>query len=111
MENQDLDLIVFEDDNGNQITMEVLEYFFYEGKEYATLVEYKEDSKCSGCDGTACESCSEEEGPVDVTVMQVVPVGDDEEEFVPVDEALGNKLIELLNNGAFDDDSEDEEEE
>ena len=38
MENE-LDLVVFEDDNGNELTMEVLDYLFYEGKEYALLAE------------------------------------------------------------------------
>ena len=33
------DLVVFEDDAGNEITMEVLDYFFYEGNEYALLTE------------------------------------------------------------------------
>ena len=26
-------IVVFEDDEGNEITMEVLDYFFYEGRE------------------------------------------------------------------------------
>ena len=106
MENNDLDLVVFQDDNGNEITMEVLDYFFYEGDEYATLVEYKEEDRCEGCTAENCEGCEPEE----VTIMKVVPVGEDEEEFVPVDEKLGNTLIELLNSGAFEDADDDEEE-
>ena len=35
----ELDLVVFEDDEGNELTMEVLDYFFYEGQEYALLAE------------------------------------------------------------------------
>ena len=42
--------------------------------------------------------------------MKVVPVGEDEEEFIPVDEELGEKLIELLQDGAFDDDDYEDEE-
>ena len=42
MDNE-LDLVVFEDDDGNELTMEVLDYLFYEGKEYALLTEYNED--------------------------------------------------------------------
>ena len=38
MDNE-LDLVVFEDDDGNELTMEVLDYLFYEGKEYALLTE------------------------------------------------------------------------
>ena len=36
------DLVVFEDDAGNELTMEVLDYFFYEGNEYALLTEASE---------------------------------------------------------------------
>ena len=38
---EELDLVVFEDDQGNQITMEVIDYFFYEGNEYAMLTDYQ----------------------------------------------------------------------
>ena len=44
MENNELDIVVFEDDDGNELTMEVLDYLFYEGKEYALLTEYVEDA-------------------------------------------------------------------
>ena len=36
---EELDLVTFSDEDGNEFTMEVLDYFFYEGKEYA-LLEY-----------------------------------------------------------------------
>ena len=103
------DLVVFEDDKGNEITMEVLDYFFYEGQEYAMLTDYDEakEAKCEGCSENTCEGCEPEE----VVIMKVVPVGEDEEEFIPVDEELGEKLIELLQDGAFDDDDYEDEEE
>ena len=43
--------------------------------------------------------------------MEVVPVGDDEEEFVPVDEELAERLIEMVENQLYDDEDEDDEEE
>ena len=101
----EFDLVVFQDEDGNEITMEVLDYFFYEGEEYATLTEYTENNPCEGCDKSGCDGCD----PVEVAVMKVVPVGEDEEEFIPVDEELGNKLLDMLDSGAFDDDSMDEE--
>ena len=40
MEENELDLVVFEDEAGNEVTMQVVDYLFYEGKEYALLTEY-----------------------------------------------------------------------
>ena len=37
------DIVVFEDDAGNELTMEVLDYLAYEGKEYALLTELVEN--------------------------------------------------------------------
>lgn len=91
MENEK-DLVVFEDDNGNEFTMEVLDYLFYEGKEYAVLAEMDEN----------------ENGQREAYVMEVVPVGDDMEEFVPVDEALAEKLIDIIENSDFDEEFEEE---
>lgn len=99
----ELDLVVFEDDEGNELTMEVLDYFFYEGQEYALLAELQEEG--------AAEDAERE-----VLVMQVVPVGDDEEEFIAVDDELSEKLLEIIESGlydedeAFDDEDEDEDE-
>jgi hypothetical protein len=53
----DLDLVVFEDDEGNELTMEVLDYFFYEGQEYALLAEVQEN--CDACED-GCEECEAE---------------------------------------------------
>lgn len=103
MENEK-DLVVFEDDNGNEITMEVLDYLFYEGQEYALLAELG-DGSCSECETKACEGCdSRREG----FVMKVVPVGDDMEEFVPVEEELAAKLIDIIENSDFDEEDEDD---
>ena len=105
MENE-LDLVVFEDDNGNELTMEVLDYLFYEGKEYALLAEYDENSACESCEDGICEGCANQ---VEAFVMEVRPVeGDDEsEEFVPVDEKLAEKLIDIIENSDYDEDFDD----
>ncbi len=92
------DLVVFEDDAGNEITMEVLDYFFYEGNEYALLTEASE--ACESCEDGECEGC---ESLGETYVMQIVPVGEDEEEFVPVDDELADKLKELIESGLYDD--------
>ena len=92
MENLEKDLVVFEDDKGNEFTLEVLDYMFYEGKEYAVLAEMNENN----------------DGQREAYVMEVVPVGDDMEEFVPVDEALAEKLIDIIENSDYDEDFDDE---
>ena len=102
MENEQ-DLVVFEDDNGNEITMEVLDYLFYEGQEYALLAELG-DGSCEACDTKACEGCDSRR---EAFVMKVVPVGDDMEEFVPVEEELAEKLIDIIENSDFDEEDVD----
>ena len=79
---EERDLVVFEDDAGNELTMEVLDYLCYEGKEYALLTEYVED-----------DDEDDDEGEIEVMIMEVVPVGDDQEEFVPIDDDLAEKIM------------------
>ena len=98
---EERDLVVFEDDAGNELTLEVLDYLAYEGKEYALLTEYVEDA----------EEDEDSEEALDVFIMEVVPVDDDQEEFVPVDDELAEKLIKILDSNQFDDVYEDEDEE
>lgn len=96
---EERDLVVFEDDAGNELTMEVLDYLAYEGKEYALLTEYVEDDD----DG-------DEDEPVEVFIMEVRPVGEDQEEFVEVDEALAEKLIKIFESNDFEDEVFEDEE-
>ena len=97
---EERDLVVFEDDAGNELTMEVLDYLSYEGKEYALLTEYVEDDD----DG-------DDDEPIEVFIMEVRPVGDDQEEFVEVDDALAEKLIKIFEANDFDDEALEDEEE
>ena len=96
---EERDVVVFEDDAGNELTMEVLDYLSYEGKEYTLLTEFVE------------EPDEDSEEPLEVFIMEVVPVGEDQEEFVPVDDALADQLIKIFESDDFDDDEifEDEE--
>ena len=97
---EERDLVVFEDDAGNELTMEVLDYLAYEGKEYALLTEYVEDK----------DDKRDEDEPIEVFIMEVVPVGEDQEEFVPVDDALAEKLIKIFESNEFDDEPLEDEE-
>ena len=107
---EERDLVVFSDDEGNEKTMEVLDYFFYEGQEYAVLTEADAcdcgDEACE-CGDEACD-CGDE---ADAYIMKVVPTGEDEEEFLPVEDELMDRLIEFVQNELYADDEDEEEEE
>lgn len=111
MEQDERDLVVMADDEGNELTMEVMDYFFYEGQEYAVLIPYDEDEEEEEC---ACESedcaCCHEHEQREAYIMRVMPVGEDEEEFVPVEEDLLGKLIDFVQNDLYNDDEFDEDE-
>ena len=95
----DEDLIVFEDEDGNEITFVIEDYFFYNGDEYAVLTEYDTEE----------DNVKSDEGSI---VCKIVPVegedGEEDEEFVPVeDEDLAEKLIEIANAQLNEDEEED----
>ena len=96
---EERDLVVFEDDAGNELTMEVLDYLAYEGKEYALLTEYVEDDD------------EDEDGEIEVAIMEVVPVGEDQEEFLPIDDELAEQIMAVYESDDFDEIYEDDEEE
>ena len=97
---EERDLVVFEDDAGNELTMEVLDYLCYEGKEYALLTEYVED-----------QDEEDEEDEIEVMIMEVVPVGEDQEEFLPIDDELADKIMKVFESNELDDTFEDDEDE
>ena len=102
---QEQDLVVIMDDEGNELTMEVLDYFFYEGQEYAVMVEYNEEGCTCDHEDEACGCCEQQEA----YIMRVVPVGDDQEEFVPVEEDLLEKLIDFVQNDLYEDEDDEDE--
>ena len=96
---EERDLVVFEDDAGNEITMEVLDYLCYEGKEYALLTEYVEDA----------DEDADEDDTIEVMIMEVVPVGDDQEEFLPIDDELADRIMTIFDSNDADELYEDDE--
>lgn len=104
------DLIEGVDDEGNNVLLEVVRYFFYNGEEYVVLSE-AQDSECE-CDCEHCEHHEEEtdeDEAVNLYIMKVVESEEDGEEmesFVPVeDDDLLEKLIEVV-QADFDSDEE-----
>jgi len=96
MEMEERDLVTFLDENDNEVVMELIDRFFYEGTEYVVLIDYTEE---------------ENDEPTEAIFMAVNPLNDEEEEFLPIDEKLAQKLIELYDSDAFMGDFEDEDEE
>ncbi len=114
------DIVVFTDEEGNDLELEVLDYIFYNGEEYAVLSGLDDEEDDDGCeceecaheheDGCDCEEC-DECGDQELYIMKVVQIDDDMEEFIPVeDEATMDKLIEIVQQRFEEDDEDDEDE-
>lgn len=107
---EERDVVVFSDDDGNEFELDVIDYFEYEGQEYAVLMDLS-DSPC-GCEDEECDSCAEQ----DVYIMKVI-VNGDTEEFLPADEdkmealsaIVETRLGEMEECEDEDDDEDDEE--
>lgn len=100
MNNMEEDIIVFEDEDGNEYNYVVADYMFYNGDEYALLVEADDESSDDG-DKQECIIC------------RIVPETDDDgeesESFELVeDEELGQKLVDIFNTKIAEDDKEEE---
>ena len=101
--NEDLELYVFSDEDGNDVNVQVLDYFYYNGDEYAVMTELAEGQE------PWTEEGGDEEYP-EIFFMKVVPVDEENVEFEPVDDELGDKLFEIV-NASYEEDGEDSEEE
>jgi len=77
--NEERDIVVFSDDEGNEFELDVIDYFEHEGTEYAVLMDLSA-AEC-GCGEEECDCDAEQ----DVYIMKVV-VTDDVEEFLPADD-------------------------
>jgi len=97
---EERDVVEFVDDEGNTLLLEVMDYFFYNGEEFAALCDAKEEGEASEDDG--------------VYIMKINSFvgenGEEMEEFVPPEEELMEKLIAIVNT-RFGEGDEDEDEE
>ncbi len=92
---EERDLITFTDEDGSEVTMEVVDYFYYNGDEYAVLTD-------------ADNADADLDDPAEIFFMKVLPVADNDEEveFEPVeDEELAAKLFEVITS-EMDEDEE-----
>lgn len=103
-EMEERDIVEFTDDEGNTLLLEVMDYFFYNGEEFAALCDAKEDPSDDDPD----------DDPVYIMKINAFTDenGEEMEEFVPPDEELMEKLISIVRTRFIDgDDDEDEEDE
>ena len=86
MNNMEEDIIVFEDEDGNEYSYVVIDYMFYNGDEYALLSEVGQEADENGEECIICKVVAEEED------------GEETESFELVeDEDLASKLVDIFN--------------
>lgn len=107
---EELDIVEFSDEEGNTLLLEVMDYFFYNGEEYAVLCDTDEEEA-----DIATQANSDDEDEQTIYIMKVVSStdenGEEMEEFVPPEESLLNQLIEVVQTRfaeQLDDDMTDE---
>ena len=93
------DILIFEDDEGGEVRLQIVDTFFYNGDEYAIVSELPE----------GVESIDDlDSDDMDIYFMQVVPVDEENVEYVPVeDEELSDTLFDIVNS-AYEEEDEDE---
>lgn len=106
---EDRDLVVFSDDEGNEFELEIVDYFDYEDQEYAVLIDPEAGCSC-GCE-CGDEECDEGHD-TEVYIMKIV-VNGEYEEFLPADEDKMSVLEKIVEERfeSFDDEEDDEDDE
>ncbi len=115
MNQDERDIVEFSDEEGNTLLLEVMDYFFYNGEEFAVLCDADEeacdDCHSDGCDDDDCE-CQHEHS---LYIMKVVTItgedGEEMEEFISPDESMMEQLIEVVQTRLTEEDDDEEEEE
>ena len=109
------DVIEMTDDEGNTILLQIIDYFFYNGEEYAILTDsIEEDGDAEPDEQCAPDDDTDEAEGVTCYVMKVNTItdenGEELEEFIPVeDQALEAKLMEVASTRLNEDDELDED--
>ena len=87
MNNMEEDIIVFEDEDGNEYSYVVIDYMFYNGDEYALLTEADaevNDDNTQEC--IICKIVPDEENGEEIESFELVD-----------DDDLAQKLVEIFN--------------
>jgi len=110
-EDMSVEVVTFQDDDGNEFDMEIVEEFEHAGRKFAVLAgisddeengEGEETDSCS-CSCCECEECGDDEEEA-LYIFEVVN-GENGEEFVPVDDDnLLDELSTVVENLLFAED-------
>ncbi len=99
---EERDIVVFKDDDGNEFELEVIDYFEHEGQEYAVLMDPVDVEECE-CEDKKCEcdeecECDDDEecGDSDELYIMKIVTNGDEEEFLPADDDKLDELIKIV---------------
>lgn len=97
-----VEVVTFQDDEGNEFDMEIVDEFEHAGRKFAVLAEIHDHDDEEGCDDDACACCAgcgdEEEA---LYIFEIVN-GENGEEFVPVeDDNLLDELSTVVENLLF----------
>lgn len=92
---EERDIVVFKDDEGNEFELEVIDYFEHEGQEYAVLMDPVDVDECE-CEDEECECEDEECGDSDELYIMKIVTNGDEEEFLPADDDKLDELIKIV---------------
>lgn len=85
---EERDVVVFVDDDGNEFELDVIDYFEHEDQEYAVLMDLSALSDCECEEECDC-------GQQDVYIMKVV-VNGEMEEFLPADDDKMDVLAAIV---------------
>jgi len=94
---EERDVVVFVDDDGNEFELDVIDYFEHEDQEYAVLMDLSELTDCE-CEDEECD-CHQH----DVYIMKVV-VNGEMEEFLPADDDKMDVLAAIVEQRLADED-------
>ena len=93
MEEMERDIVVFTDDDGNEIELDVIDYFEHDGQEYAVLTDLEAEV-----------DEEDENAEQDVYIFKlVVNEEDDTEEFLPADDELMDIMKNFLDGKTLKD--------
>lgn len=94
------DIVEFSDEEGNKLLLEVIDYFFYNGEEYAVLCDADEEAQAD---------LDDDEDQM-IYIMKVVSTtnedGEEMEEFIPPEDSLLDQLIEVVQTRFTEDDDD-----